>query len=232
MPSKPSAAPSQHILDIDAIRDGVLVLKNGALRAVLMASSLNFDLKSEVEQEAIIAGYQEFLNSLDFQVQLVVHSRRLDIEHYLAALAERTKDQPNELLRVQVDEYIQFIRSFVEMANIMQKFFYVVVPFALTEQKSGGGLFSGLTGLFGGGGKTKAMDPERFAEYKTQLWQRVELVASGLARLDVRTVPLTNEELFELFRSLYRPGIKEHIGPAQLEALGITTGTRQEAKTG
>lgn len=223
---KPSAAPTQDILDIDTIRDGVVVLKNGGIRAVLMCSSLNFELKSEVEQDAIVAAYQDFLNSFDFQVQYVIHSRRLDIDHYLERLAAQMKEQPNELLRVQSDEYIQFIRGFVEMANIMQKLFYVVVPFALGEKKHEG-LLGGIRNMFGG--KAAQMEPERFREYKAQLWQRVDLVISGLSRLDIRAVPLKNEELVELFRSLYRPGVKETIGAEQLEALGITSLDAQEA---
>jgi hypothetical protein len=218
MPKKPSAAPSQNMVEMETIREGVVVLKGGALRAVLMASSLNFELKSEVEQEAILAAYQDFLNSLDFPLQYVVQSRRLDIEPYLGALSEQTREQPNELLRVQTEEYVGFVRSFVSLANIMEKFFYVVVPFALGETKKGG-LFGGLKGLLG---KSEAGgDTERFREHKAQLWQRVELVISGLARLGVRTVPLTNDELLELFLGLYWPDSKEKITAEQMEALGI-----------
>jgi len=219
MPAKLSAAPSQTIVDIEAIREGVVVLKNGALRAVLMASALNFELKSQTEQEAIIAAYQDFLNSLDFPIQEVVHSRRLDIEAYLGSLSERARNETNELLRIQSEEYVGFVRGFVELANIMEKFFYVVVPFALSEKRDGG-LFSGLAQLWGGA--KSVMATERFLEYKAQLWQRVELVIAGLARLGVRAVPLTNDELLELFYGLYRPAAKEKITTAQMEALGIT----------
>lgn len=227
MPTKPSASPSQNIVDIETIREGVVVLKNGALRAVLMASSLNFELKSQTEQEAIIAAYQDFLNSLDFPIQEIVHSRRLDIEAYLGGLTQRARNETNELLRIQTEEYAGFVRSFVELANIMEKFFYIVVPFALSEKRSDG-FFSGLTALWGGA--KSVLEAGRFGEYKTQLWQRVELVISGLGRLGVRAVPLSTDELLELFYGLYRPGAKEKISAVQLEAMGITIETGSQLK--
>jgi hypothetical protein len=121
--------PSQEILQIDEIRDGVLILKNKTMRVVLMASSVNIALKSADEQTAIIMQYQNFLNSLDFTTQIFMRSRKLDIEPYLDTLREAQKIQTNELLKIQIAEYIDFVRTFVKASNIVAKSFYVVVPF-------------------------------------------------------------------------------------------------------
>ena len=121
--------PSQDILQIDEVRDGVLILKDRSMRAVVMASSLNFALKSADEQTAIIMQFQNFLNSLDFSLQFFVTSRKLNIEPYLETLAEAEKKQTIDLLKIQTAEYIEFVRTFVRAANIVTKSFYVVVPF-------------------------------------------------------------------------------------------------------
>ena len=121
--------PSQQILNIEEIRDGVLILKDGTLKVVLMASSLNFALKSADEQTAIILQYQNFLNSLDFSVQFFMQSRKINIEPYLDTLKAAKEKQENELLQIQISEYIEFIRTFVKASNIVNKNFYVVVPF-------------------------------------------------------------------------------------------------------
>ena len=114
------------------------MLKTGALRAVLLVSSLNFDLKSSDEQEAIIMQYQNFLNSIDFPIQIVVSSRRLNIEPYLELLSDREKQQENDLLRFQITEYKEFVKNLTEVSNIMSKFFYIVVPFSSVEDKKSG----------------------------------------------------------------------------------------------
>ena len=135
-PSK--APPTQDFLDIEEIREGVAILKNGSLRAVLMASSINFDLKSTDEQDAIIAYYQSFLNSLDFPVQIVISSRRVNLKHYLEDLVQKSKEQTNELLHLQMEEYIRFIKGLVSMVDIVNKSFYIVVPFSPVESSKGG----------------------------------------------------------------------------------------------
>jgi len=204
----PQAESAQKILQIEEIRDGVLILKDGGLRAVLMASSLNFALKSADEQTAIILQYQNFLNSLDFQVQFFIQSRRLNIEPYIDSLKEAEKKQTNELLRIQITEYMEFVRTFVRAANIVTKNFYIVIPFApqvLASTREGfAGMIAGLMGK--GGARIKTMPKEKFEEYKIQLWQRADTVAQGLVRAGVRAVPLNTEELIELFYGLYNPG--------------------------
>ena len=202
-----NALPSQDILRVEEIRDGVLVLKDGSLRAVMIASSLNFSLKSADEQTAVIMQYQNFLNSLDFTVQFFLESRKLNIEPYLDTLKQAEAKQTNELLKIQITEYIEFIRTFVRAANIVSKNFYIVVPFtpALFATPREG--FKSLLGIFGQGTpKAKILPQDKFDEYKNQLWQRADSVIQGLVRTGVRAVPLNTEELIELFYSLYNPG--------------------------
>ena len=201
------AKPTQDFVPIKEVRDGIAVLKDGSYVMVLIASSLNFALKSADEQQAIINQFQNFLNSLDFRVQILIQSRRLDIRPYIATLEERLKDQNNELLKVQIREYIGFIKSFTESTSIMSKSFFIVVPYAPPSVGSGStGLFSGLFG----GKKTTAeaaqADKARFEEHRTQLEQRAGVVQSGLVRTGVRIAVLGTEELIELFFKMMNPG--------------------------
>jgi len=206
-----SAHSAQDLIDIKEIRDGVLILKNGSLRAILMASSINFALKSADEQDAIVLQYQNFLNSLDFSVEFSVHSRRLDIDPYLDILRERLKREFNELLKIQIAEYIDFVKSFVESSNIMSKSFYITIPFTPVPV-SAKDIKSSFNFLLGKKKETgeKGLDESKFQEYKTQLYQRVEVVRQGLVRTGVRLVPLNTEELIELFYNLYNPGETEN----------------------
>ena len=201
--AQPGAQATQQLVDIETIRDDVVILKNGTLRSVLMCSSVNLALKSQDEQDALIYQYQNFLNSLDFPVEFVVHSRKLDISDYIDEIKEYLKDQKNELLRVQTEEYIDFIESFVGMQNIMAKTFYVVIPFSPSEDAKKGfldKLFAPKTASF------VKMSPDEFAKHKNQLWQRVENVISGLRTVGVRSEALNSEELKELFFNIYNPG--------------------------
>ena len=198
----PTSASATQFLAIDTIREDVVVLKAGGLRVILMASSLNFALKSADEQDAITFQYQNFLNSLDFSLQFVIHSRKLNIAPYIDSLRARQKEEDNELLKIQINEYIDFITSFVEMSNIMSKTFYVVIPFtpSILDQK---GIASSLLSMFKS--TPTATDIGSFEEQKNQLWQRMDAVVSGLRRIGIRSVPLNTEELVELFYGLYNP---------------------------
>lgn len=206
------AKQSQQIVPIQEIRDGALILKDGSLRMILMASSLNFALKSADEQEAIIAQFQNFLNSLDFSAQFFVSSRRLNIEPYLDSLREIEKNQTNELLAIQTREYIAFVKNFVEMEKIVAKSFYVCVPYhpPVLQVKSSGFSFAGFSEILNilrpGKKEFKRLADEKFEEHRLQLWQRVESVIGGLARTGVRLAPLRTEEVIELFYGLYNPG--------------------------
>lgn len=199
----PTGASAQQFLAIDAIREDIIVLKEGGLRVVLMCSSLNFALKSSDEQDAIVYQYQNFLNSLDFPVQFVTHSRRLNIQPYLEMLRERQKEEDNDLLKTQITEYIEFIKTFVDITNIMSKTFYVAVPFtpALLETSGALGRVRSLLGI----SKKETNSTDSFEEHKNQLWQRAETVVAGLERFGVRSAPLNTEELIELFYGLYNP---------------------------
>ena len=208
-----TVTPSQNILQIEEIRDGTLVLKDKSLRAILMASSINLALKSADEQTAVILQFQSFLNSLDFPIQIFVLSRKLNIESDLDTLRASQKKQINDLLKIQIAEYIEFIRTFVRASNIMSKTFYITVPYttsAATQSK--------FTGIFNfGRSKTpQSFTPEVFEEYKKQLWQRVDHVIQGIIRTGVRAVPLNTEELIELYYGLYNPEESENTKVPQL----------------
>ncbi|MFQ6049456.1 MAG: hypothetical protein ACE5J0_00205 [Candidatus Paceibacterales bacterium] len=192
--------PTQKLLEIEQIREGVIVLRNKALRGVIMASSLNFALKSEEEQSAIIYQFQSFLNSLDFSVEIVVQSRRLNITGYLDKLKELEAQEENELLKFQISEYQKFVESLIAGGAIMSKSFFVIVPFTLIEIpgiKTTKGLFKR--------GRGPILTEEQFQRAKSQLWQRMEFVALGLRRCGLQCVPLNTSELIELFWSLYHP---------------------------
>ncbi len=203
--AKTSAQATRDFIEIDEIRDGVLLLRDKSLRAVLMASSVNFALKSNDEQDAIVLQYQNFLNSLDFSVEFFVQSRKLNIEPYLDTLRDRQKSEFNELMKIQISEYIEFVKTFVDSANIVSKSFYVVIPFSPLAANKNDGFKSAFASLTSRGEK-KTVDDTKFQEYKTQLYQRVDAVRQGLIRTGVRMVPLNTEELIELYYGLYNPG--------------------------
>jgi type IV secretory pathway VirB4 component len=201
--SKIQGASTQNYVDVEAIRDGVVVLKNGSLRSVILISSLNFDLKSSQEQDAIIAQYQQFLNSLDFPIQIVISSKRFNIAPYLETIKSQVSVSQTELLRFQIEEYQEFISNLSEIANIMSKTFYIVVPFAPSEDEEGGMLAS-LKGLFQPR-KATTLHDDLFQAYRSQLMQRVENVMSGIGGTGVHTAPLNTEELIELMYNSYNP---------------------------
>jgi len=193
-------ASTQQFLEIDQIKEGVILLKNKAMRGVIMVSSLNFALKSEEEQNAIIYQFQNFLNSLDFSLEITVQSRRLNITGYLDKLKELEKKQENELLKTQTAEYRKFVNALIAGGAIMSKTFFVTVPFSLMKipgMKTMKGLFKKQS--------TSTFDDEQFQRCKSQLWQRVEFVALGLRRCGLQCVPLDTSGLIELFWSLYHP---------------------------
>ena len=198
---------SQSFLEVKDIREGVLVLKNGSIRGVLMVSSLNFALKSEEEQTAIIYAFQSFLNSLDFFCQIVIQSRNINITPYLDSIKDLEERQTNELLRKQTASYREFIKNMVVGDVVMTKNFFVVVPYALMEIfgiKSAGQQFNPFKNI-SGNQKEQEMKDEDFQRCKTQLWQRMEYLAMGLRRCGLEAVPLTTPELIELFWSIHHP---------------------------
>src|SRR3989338_8311268 len=143
--SKPPAS-TQALLDIAEIKESTIVMKDGSLRAIIVVSSTNFSLKSGEEQNALISSYQSFLNSLSFSIQIVMQSRKLDIHSYLDKLRAVMAEQTNDLLRMQTEEYIEYISKLIEFASIMNKNFYVIVPFSIQAAKEG--LFQKVGSLF------------------------------------------------------------------------------------
>jgi hypothetical protein len=214
--TKVSARGTQEFVPIKEVRDGIVILKDGGLRAVLMASSINLALKSQDEQQAIIAQFQNFLNSLEFATQFFIQSRDLDIRPYIALLEERLVAELDDLMKIQIREYIGFIKDFVERADIMTKNFFLVVPYDPSLVARGGGGVSGLMSsvLPSRSASSVSFSDEQFEEYRTQLEQRISVVEQGLVRTGVRVVKLGTEEVIELFYKLFNPGELEK--PLQL----------------
>lgn len=192
---------TQDFLEFDQVRDGIIILKNKALRAVLMVSSLNFALKSDEEQEAILLQFQTFLNSLDFHCQILAYSRRINIVGYLDKLKEIEQKEDNDLLKIQIAEYRNFIQGIMSGGVIMQKIFFVVVPFIPWEAQQLGGIEKKLRP----GKIIPSLTEESFQMAKAQLLQRVEFVSLGLQRCGLQAAPLNSEEIIELFWSFYHP---------------------------
>lgn len=198
---------TQRVIEFDSIKEGVIALKGGSLRQILMVSGVNFDLKSEDEQNVILYSFQSFLNALDFPIQILIHSRKLNIDAYLEMLSGREKQESNELLKNQIAEYQQFIKTLVEGSTIMSKTFFVVVPYEASPISLEKGVKSNIKGLFGGllGKKETPQTQENFEAMKQQLFQRTDQVINGLRGIGLRAIPLEDQELIELFYNLYNP---------------------------
>lgn len=191
---------TQQFVPIKEIKDNVVLLKDGRICMVLLASSINFALKSSDEQRAILSQFQTFLNTLDFSIQIYVQSRRLDIEPYLDQLRAREPEQDNDLMRIQVREYIDFIKTFTTEVDVMTKNFFIIIPYGIGAIE----LSSNLTSIFNRGGQ-KPTDDMKFEEQRLQLEQRAALVEQGLNRIGVRTIALENEALVELYYHIFNP---------------------------
>ncbi|MDZ4225957.1 MAG: hypothetical protein U1C66_00505, partial [Patescibacteria group bacterium] len=205
--TKVKAKGTQEFVPIKEVRDGLVILKDGSLRSLLMASSINLALKSNDEQQAIIGQFQNFLNSLEFPVQFFIESRKLDIRPYIALLEERYVQELDDLMKIQIREYVTFIKDFTERANIMSKNFFIVVPYdpALITRRGGGlGAVSSL--LPTSKGESGPLTDEQFEQYRTQLEQRISVIEQGLIHTGVRVVKLGTEEVIELFYKLFNPG--------------------------
>lgn len=201
----PKAASQLH-LRIAEIRDNTLVLKNGGLRAILKVSSLNFNLKSEAEQKAIIYSYQSFLNTLDFPIQIVIRSRKLDLDNYIDKLKTLAEKQTNSLLQKQTYEYADYIRRLIEYADIMEKEFYVVVP--LDPMRA---VHQNFIEKFWGRmhpADTIASITKRHQEFdqlKKNLNQRTTTIKTGLENCGLKTEVLLTTDLIALFYQIYNP---------------------------
>ena len=201
---------TQDFLPIQEIRDGVVILKNGGMRSIVLATSLNFALKSADEQGAILSEFQNFLNSLDFSIQIFAQSKKLDIRPYLALLEDRYKEQATDLMKIQVREYVDFVKSFVESTDIMSKSFFVVVPYDPPLMTGGKNpLMNMLPGRDRSAAAQTESGKESFTEHKSQLEQRVAVVEQGLVRCGIRAAELGTEEVVELFYKIFNPGDTE-----------------------
>ena len=202
--AKEQSIATQQFVDIAEIKNGIVILKNGGMRRVLMVSGINFDLKSEEEQGIVLYAFQNFLNMLDFSMQFVIHSRKMNIDAYLENLKKREEQEENELLRNQISEYSEFIKSFVEQNAVMAKTFFVVVPYDPIQITGvATDLLSGLK--FWEKKKEKNKKDEDGEQKAIQLNQRTEQVTDGLNQIGLRAVALNNEELIELFYNYYNP---------------------------
>lgn len=207
---------TQQSIDIAGIKDGAVILKSGGYRLIMSVSTINFALKSEQEQNSLIFQYQSFLNSLHFPIEIVMRSKKLDLTPYLQKIINISKKQENELLKIQTDDYIEFVDKLINLANIMKKSFYVVIPHQPVTLKN----VSFIDKLF----KKEKMvaelriSEEEFKRNYGELTQKAEVVAGGLGRIGLHCVQLNTEEIIELFYQIYNPEIagKERITDANL----------------
>lgn len=210
---------TQSFLRISEIKNDTVVLDNGSLRAILAVSSTNFDLKSQEEQNSIIFNFQRFLNSLDFPVQILMQSRKMEINPYLEKLKHLAEKQTNELLRVQTVEYIEFIKRLVENASIMNKNFYIIVPMGESIFPKAAGFFGKL---FGGGKAKEAQEKiENFEKAKEKLDTRVLAVLSNLSGIGIHGARLKTEEIIQLYYNSYNFESAPVIDPGQLGEIKI-----------
>lgn len=212
MPIKPDFGNSQDLVEIEDIRENTVIMKNGSLRQILMVGGINFSLKSEEEQSSIIAAYQNFLNSLEFPIQIVIHSRKINIDNYLKVLDERLVRETSSLLQNQIAEYKEFIKSFVQENAIMSKTFLIVVPFvpvSVAAVKESLTSFLPFLPKKKESKEKKELDEkekeEKFQKDLAQLEQRVGQIMENLNAIGLDAVLLNKEQLTELYYNFYNP---------------------------
>lgn len=197
------SSSTQEYLDIAEIKEDTVIMRDGTLRSVILVSSINFALKSEDEQNAIIAAYVGFLNNIDFPLQIVIQSRESNIENYLNKLKQKEKEQTNELLKMQIGEYLQYINELISMSKIMNKRFYIIIPYnPMTDKQKN--FFSRLVDVFKPATIIK-MKASLFEHRKKELGSRVDNVLSGLSSIGLNAVPLDTQSLIELYFNSYNP---------------------------
>lgn len=211
---KHSVASTERFLPFSEIRENTMIMKDGTMRSIILVSSINFALKSEEEQKAIISGYVGFLNTLDFPLQIVVQSRKLNIGGYLDLLSQKEKEQLNDLLRVQIQEYKQYIIQLVSLAEIMEKRFYVVVYYSPFDKKKKSWM-SRATEVFAPASIVK-IQQDKFRKYKLELDRRVSFVTGGLTSLGLAVQPLDTQSIIELMYRSYNP---QSVAEKQLEGV-------------
>lgn len=224
MPEKPKTknrigAATQQYLDIAEIRDNTVIMKDGTLRAVLLVSSINFALKSEEEQNAVVESYVRFLNNLNFTLQIVIQSRELDIENYLAYLKEREKEQTNKLLKIQTADYITYIKDLTSLGKIMNKRFYVIVPYnPLTDKRKN---FFSLVGEALKPATVIKLKEKTFSRYSEMLNRRLDSVVGGLESMGVSVARLDTQSLIELYYKTYNPETSRNQDLVEIDKLRV-----------
>jgi len=204
----PKPGPStQRYLDIAEIRDDMVLLKDGTVRAVLLVSSINFALKSGEEQEAIIQSYMTFLNGLEYPIQVVIQSRRMNIDAYINSLNEQEKKTTNDLLRGQIADYRTFVKELVELGEIMQKKFFIVVPYDPVTNKRKN-FFSRMQEALSPSSAAK-LNEKQLSDRREQLSRRVELVNGALGSMSLQAVRLDTQGLIEVYYTAYNPDLFE-----------------------
>lgn len=211
------AGSSLDLVDIKEIKQNTVVVKDGSFRQVIMVGGVNFSLKSETEQNIITQAYQTFLNGIDFPLQILIHSRKVNIDKYIEALAARKEIEQSPILQNQIDEYSKFVQGFVEKNAIMEKIFLVVVSFYPVSVLPGAKKVSGVIPFFGKKKISPAETTQRteeaekmFGENLAQLSQRTTQVTGGLLNIGLETTVLNDEQLIELFYNFYNPQTIEH----------------------
>ncbi len=209
MMPKTSHPSTQEHLNIARIQDGVVITKDGGLRLVLLVSAVNFALKSEQEQNALVYQYQNFLNSLTFPIQIVIQSRQLDLTGYLVKIEQRLTEETNELLQIQIEDYIDFVKRLISLANIMDKKFFVVIPYDLPNLRKR----NFFDKLFNPHKNAVDIGLVEFKHYREELLQRANVIMGGLAPLGLRSIPLDTQQLIELYYQTFNPeeGNKEKL---------------------
>jgi len=219
-PSVPSAGKvnsnsTQNTLQISEIRDGIAIMNDGSFRAAVMCKSINFDLMSPQEREAVEFSYQGFLNSLFFPIQIFMRSQKVDMRPYLEKLNKLRAQQDNMLLAMLTEDYIAFLNNIAGQVNIMDKKFYVIMSYPDIDEadikstiKQSTGFFTGMAGLLGGGGEKTphvVIDESVLEKAKTELRTRVQAILQGLLECGVQGLPLDTQELIELYYDAYNP---------------------------
>lgn len=214
--------PTQRYLDIAEIRQDAVVLKDGTMRAVLMVSSVNFALKSHDEQQATVQSYMQFLNGLSYPIQVVLQSRKMNIDAYMQDLSDREGQMTNELLKVQIRDYRSFIKELVDLGEIMQKRFYVIVPYdPATDKKQN--FWTKLSSAIMPASIIK-LNAQKFEERKYELEQRVNIVQGGLVGMGLQSARLDTQSLIELYYSVYNPDVYDTQKLADMSKLRVEEG--------
>jgi hypothetical protein len=201
---------TQNALQIAEIRDGIAIMNDGSYRAVVMIKSINFDLMSQQEQESVEYAYQGFLNSLYFPIQIFIRSNRVDLQPYIEKLDKIRTEHDNMLLALLMEDYINYIDALSQQTNIMDKKFYIVIPYfpavdvqkALSQSKN---FFGGLGQLFNSKEQHVVINEAELEQAKAELRNRVQSVLSGLLQCSIQGLPLDTQELIELYYDTYNP---------------------------